>query len=302
MLVQLTRKASHMSNFKNSIIVLFSYVMLVLGIAQVNYIEDNLLNFNPVFFVLFAMAILSELLFVGPLLRQGVRISIYLFLGFWAAIYFVAWVGYWRVEHPLPLQVLLLQFILVELAAGLAFNVGRNIGQLDKTLDGLSATTYPNRAIEIEDAEERIDDELARCRRYHRSLPVLVLRLESTNMGEAYRQHEPLQRDMLMRFTNAKFGQIISDLSRHMDIILRDRRNGQFVVLCPETSFENVPILAERIREGVYENLGLALVWGSAAFPDDALTFEDLIITAGQRTKSVAPPERLMKIESMESV
>jgi GGDEF domain-containing protein len=247
------------------------------------------------------MVILSELLFVGQLLRQGVRISIYMILGFWAVAYLVVWVSYWRVDKPLPLQVLFLQFILIELAAGLSFNVGRNIGQLDKTLDGLSATTYPNRAIELEDAEERINDELARCRRYHHSLPVLVLQLESINLDEARRQQEPLQRDMLVRLTNAKFGQIISELSRHMDLILRDRK-GQFIVLCPETSFDNISILAERIRSEVFARLGLVLVWGSAAFPDDALTFEDLITTAQQRAKSVALPEQLMKIESVESV
>jgi len=51
-----------MSNFKNSIILLFSYTMLVLGIVQVQCIEENVLNFNSVFFVLFAIVILSELL------------------------------------------------------------------------------------------------------------------------------------------------------------------------------------------------------------------------------------------------
>jgi hypothetical protein len=274
-----------MSNLKNSITLLFFYILLVLGIAQVKYIEDNLMNFSPIFFILFGLAILSELLIVGPLLRQGIRISLYQFLGIWAAIYLVVWVGYWWVEYTLPLQVLLIQFILVELAAGLTFNVGRNIGQLDKTLDGISSTTYPSRVIEVEDAKERIDNELARCQRYHHSLPALVLRLQSTDLGEASRQHEPLQRDMLVRFTNAKLGQIISDLSRRIDIVLRDRRNGRFIVLCPETSVENVPVLAERLREEVYESLGLVLVWGSAVFPDDAPTFENLIIIAQQRAK-----------------
>ena len=277
-----------MSNLKNSITLLFFYVLLVLGIAQVKYIEDNLMNFSPIFFILFGLAILSELLIVGPLLRQGVRISLYQFLGVWAAIYLVISVGYWWVEYRLPLQVLLIQFILVELAAGLAFGVGRNIGQLDKALDGLSATTYPSRVIEIEDAKERIDYELARCQRYHHSLPLLVLQLQSTDLGEASHQREPMQRDMLVRFTNAKLGQIISDQTRLIDIVLRDRRNGQFIVLCPETGVENVSFLAQRLREEVYENLGLVLVWGSAVFPDDAPVFKELITTAQQRAKPEA--------------
>ncbi|CAG1771368.1 hypothetical protein BAC3_01764 [uncultured bacterium] len=290
-----------MNNYKNSIILLFSYTMLVLGIAQVQYIEENVLNFNRVFFILFTLTILSELLFVGQLIKQGFRISIYMFLGFWAVVYLVVWASYWRVDKPLPLQILLLQFILIELAAGLAFNVGRNIGQLDKTLDGLSETTYPNRAIEIEEAEERINDELARCRRYHHSLPILTLQLDTKNVGEAYRQDEPLQRDMLVRFTNAKFSQIISELSRNMDLILRDRK-GKFVILCPETKAENMAVLAERIQVEVFAQLGLNISWGAAVFPDDALTFDDLITVAQRRIKSGVNSDQLMKVEAMEQV
>jgi GGDEF domain-containing protein len=291
-----------MNDFKNSITLLFFYTMLVLGIAQVQYIEENVLDFDPVFFVLFALAILSELLFVGPLIRQGFKISIYMFIGFWAVIYMIVWVSYWRVDDPRPVQILILQFILVELAAGLAFNVGRNIGHLDKTLDGLSATTYPNRAVEIDAAEERINDELSRCRRYHHSLPILLLRLDSNNKtGDAHLPREPLQRDMLVRFTNAKFGQIISELSRHMDLVVRDR-NGQFIVLCPETNVENMAILAQRIQTEVLARLDWTISWGRATFPDDALTFDDLIIVAQQRIQPAIPTNRLMNIEATEDV
>jgi hypothetical protein len=268
-----------MNDFKNSVTILLFYTLLVLGIAQVQYIEENLLDFDPLFFILFALAILSELFFVSNLLKLGVRVSLYLFLGFWAAAYLSVWVSYWRVQEPLSLQILFLQFILVEVAAALAYTVGRNIGQLEKTLDGLSITTYPNRAMEIDAAADRIDVELTRSRRYHNSLPILVLRLESASTRETSRSYEPLQRDMLVRFTNAKLGQIISELSRQTDLILRDR-NGQFVILCPETDYKNLSVLVERIRAEVSVRLGSTIVWGAAAFPDDALNFEDLLEVA----------------------
>jgi GGDEF domain-containing protein len=271
-----------MSDFKNSITILFFYTMLVMGISQVQYFEENFLDFEPLFFIMFALAILSELLVVGNLIKLGVRISIYFFVGFWATAYFAVWVSYWRVNQQLDIQTLILQFILVELAAGLAYVVGRNVGQLDKTLDGLSSTTYPNRAIEIGDAEERINDELTRSRRYHHSLPVLILELESSVVADVHGHYDPLQRDMLKRFTNAKLGQIISELSRQSDLVLRDR-NGQFVILCTETNHENIPIFAERIRVEVLLRLDLTISWGAAVFPDDALSFTDLLDVAKSR-------------------
>jgi hypothetical protein len=47
-------------------------------------------------------------------------------------------------------------------------------------------------------------------------------------------------------------------------------------VLFPETKPEGLGIFAERVRHLAKEELGLALNFGVASFPEDALTFEDL--------------------------
>jgi hypothetical protein len=112
-----------MSDLKNSIMALFAYIMLVLGIAQVQFIEDNVLDFTPLFFVLFAAAILIELFFVGVLLRRGARISLYTVLFVWPIVYGLVWFFYWRSGRPISIQIHLLQFIILELAAAAAYEV-----------------------------------------------------------------------------------------------------------------------------------------------------------------------------------
>ncbi len=272
-----------MSDLKNSITVLFAYVMLVLGIANIQQLEDSGLNFTPLFFVLFTLAILLELVLVGFLLKRGVRISIYSVLLIWAVVYGFVWYFYWRVDKPLlSMQIHLLQFILLELAAALAYEVARHLGHLDIILDGLTISTYPNRAVQVHSAEDRIQAEFTRARRYHHPLSLLVLRLERISEQDTWKDTDPLQRDMLHRFATAKVSQIISDLSRQTDIIISDR-GGQFVILCPETDPENLAIFAERIRKAASERLGSTLAWGSATFPDEALTYEDLLQTARHR-------------------
>jgi GGDEF domain-containing protein len=205
----------------------------------------------------------------------------------WAVIYALVWLQYWRFDSGTSLQELLLQFILVELAAGLAFDVGRRIGQIDKILEGLSSSAYPNRTKHIHAAQEIINDELTRCRRYHHPLSLLVIRLERVKEKNATQHLEPLERDMLERFANAKIGQILNELLRSTDIILQDH-DGHFVLLCPETEYQNLIILAERLSVAVKSDLDAKISWGFALFPDEALNFKDLLQVAKQR---IAPAE-----------
>ena len=91
-----------------------------------------------------------------------------------------------------------------------------------------------------------------------------------------------IQQDLLNRFTSARVGQIINDRIRQTDLALRDHR-GRFVVLCPETDLDNTILLAKRIAQAVKERTNLSVLWGVAAFPEEALTFDDLLQKASER-------------------
>lgn len=269
-----------MNDLKLSTTILVLYIIIVNGLANIDEFQNNVLNFSPIFFILMALTIFGELLVTGPLIKQGVKTSRYMFLFFWSVVYLCVWFFYWRGDNALPLDVLIVQFLLIELAAGLTYEVGERIGQLDKTLDGLSSSAYPNRTQDFRSAKELIKDEMTRSRRYHHPLSVLVIKLEKgQGINTIDRYYEPLQKDISERFVNAKIGQIISESSRPTDIIIRDQ-NGLFVVLCPETGHENLYILASRLGQAVNENIGKMIKCGAASFPDDALNFEDLLDVA----------------------
>ena len=91
-----------------------------------------------------------------------------------------------------------------------------------------------------------------------------------------------IQHDLLNRFTSARVGQIIDDRVRQTDLVMRDHR-GRFVVLCPETELENTILLAKRITQAIKERTNLHVLWGVAAFPEEALTFDDLLQKATER-------------------
>jgi len=268
-----------MGDLKLSITILVSYVIVVLGIANIDSFQSSVIDFNPAFFILIAIIVFSELMITGNLIRQGVRISYYTVILFWLIVY-VVWMFYSRDTRPIQVQAI--QLLLVAISAGLAYDVGKRIGQLDKTLDGLSSSAYPNRARDLQDARDLISAEITRSRRYHHPLSILTIRLDKHKNKEGLKDYKALENDMLERFAVAKISHILSDLARNTDLVLRDK-NGQFVILCPETDANNISVLAERIAAAVDESLNTDIDWGSAAFPDEALTFDDLLQTARKR-------------------
>jgi len=286
-----------MSNLKNSIAFLFFYVILVFGIAQVRFIEDNVLNFEPAFFILVGIAVLSGLYF--PI---SSRFTIYPYLMTWAAFYGLVWLFYWRTHIP-PLngQLLGIQFMLIIIGAGLSYDVGRHLEGINTLLEGLSASTYPNRTLEIKRAEDRISAELTRSRRYHHPLSLLMVELDKKTENVDVKAIKGLQKDLLRRFAIARVGQIISDRARETDLILRDR-SGRFLLLCPETNSENSLLFGDRIRRAVVESMGADVNWSFASFPEDALTFEELVEFAEHRLGILEPPQAQEQKQDQEAL
>lgn len=269
-----------MSELKLSITILVSYVITVLGISNIDEFQETVLDFSPEFFILIAIIVFSELILIGLLIRAGVRISNYAITPFWGVVYILIWIFY--LGESKPIEVHLIQLLLVLLSSILAYDVGRRIGELDKTLEGLSSSAYPNRARDIQSSRDLIAAEITRSRRYHHPLSILTIKLEKPIGKEGWKDLESLASDMYERFAIAKVSQILSDLARSTDMVFLDK-GGQFVLLCPETNLSSISILAERIQAAVDEGLKAKIDWGSAAFPDEALTFDDLLQVAQKR-------------------
>lgn len=269
-----------MSELKLSITILVSYVIALLGIANIDRFQENVLDLAPIFFIIVAVVVFSQLILIGILIRAGVKISTYVVMAFWVIIY-VLFSILLPDESIAPIEHIV-QILLIILSSFLAYDVGKRIGELDKTLEGLSSNAYPNRVRDIYSSRDLISAEITRSRRYHHPLSVLTIRLEKPNDKKSWKELDSLANDMIERFAIAKASQILSDMARSTDVILQDR-DGQFVLLCPETNLTNAAIVAERMEAAVAAGLNAKIEWGSAAFPDEALTFDDLLQIAQKR-------------------
>lgn len=268
-----------MKDLRNSVIALFSFFSIVLSIAQVQYFEENVLNFQAAFFMMLVVATLLGIL--GP---SRIKVSVYSYMGAWVLAYLFVWAVYWRfLSTPRTIQELTVQFLLIEIAAALSHNVGRQINHVNTVLSEVANGAYPNRTLDLKMAADAIGRELTRSRRYSRPLSVLIFQLPRM-LGTASKLNA-IERDLSSHFLAAKVGRIINEYARQTDLIMRDSEH-RFVILCPESDAKSAYILAKRIYEAVEEEVGMRALWSTSSFPEDALSFDELY----QRAISELPP------------
>jgi GGDEF domain-containing protein len=74
--------------------------------------------------------------------------------------------------------------------------------------------------------------------------------------------------------------ELIGSQTRLVDIVMEDRENGRFIILCPEIDSQGSRLLTDRIQQTLREKLSVNVSFGVASFPQQALTFESLVTEA----------------------
>jgi GGDEF domain-containing protein len=268
-----------MTNLKRSFFGAAVYLAVIFVLGQADYADRPLINFANYFYLAVLVAMPLTLFF--PKIS---RISVYAPLLFWAVVYILLLQlinrNYSANKGELP--VVALEFMMLEVGVWFSHQLALQISHAESIMDALALSAFPNRARDIESENQRIKIELTRSRRYHRPLSVVVIESESDEEKLTREAFKNIQHDLMSRFTSARVGQIIDDRIRQTDLVLRDYK-GRFIVLCPETDLANASLLARRIAQAIKERTSLRVLWGTAAFPEEALTFEDLLQRARER-------------------
>jgi GGDEF domain-containing protein len=268
-----------MTSLKRSFFGAAVFLAVIFVLGQADYADRPLINFANYFYLAVLVAMPLTLFF--PRIS---RISVYAPLLFWAVVYIVLLQlinrNYSANKGELP--VIALEFMMLEIGVWFAHQLAVQISHAESIMDALALSAFPNRARDIESENQRIKIELTRSRRYHRPLSIVIIQSESEDEKITREAFKNIQHDLMSRFTSARVGQIIDDRVRQTDLVLRDYK-GRFIVLCPETDFDNASLLAKRIAQAIKERTSLRVLWGVAAFPEEALTFEDLLQKARER-------------------
>jgi len=275
-----------MGSIKRQVVLVLIYIVVVFGLERLDIGALGTFNLHPFAYVLIVLALVLTIII--PQLR---RASIYLLIPLWGGIYLILWslfLGQFSSFTYDKLQVAIIELVLVTTGVLLAQGLARHITQVEDTIESLAFGEIPGRATCLEDAAEAIKVELTRSRRYNHALTVLVLEPDpKTLQASLKRTLQEIKLNMAKRYANARLCQIVNETARRTDLVLQQAKNDRFVILCPETEPHASTVLASRIQSLAHDSLGISIAWGTAAFPAEAVTFDELLQKA--ELKLLAP-------------
>ncbi len=280
-----------MGSIKRQVVLVLIYLVIVFSLERLDVVVPGMFNLHPFAYVLVVLAMILTIII--PQLRHA---SIYLLIPLWGGVYLVLWsllLGQFTSFTYDKLQVAIIELVLVTTGVLLAHGLARHITQVEDTIESLAFGEIPGRAPCLEDAAEAIKVELTRSRRYNHPLTVMVLEPDpETLQASLQRTLQEIKLNMARRYANARLCQIVNESARRTDLVLQQAKKGRFVILCPETEPHASTILANRIQSLAQGNLGISILWGTAAFPAEAVTFDELLQKA--ELKLLAPAAHLI--------
>jgi len=174
----------------------------------------------------------------------------------------------------------LVEAAFVALSTALGHHLANALERLDQAINSVVFGDSPALPLDGRRAANEILGEMARSRRHARPLSVTVLAPDPSTLEVAIeRAADEVQMAVRTRYVQSKVARTIADQLRRSDLLFEDSNTGHFVVVSPETSTEGTTLLIERILRAVRPT-NVRLSSGHATFPEEAVTFEQLVETA----------------------
>jgi hypothetical protein len=105
------------------------------------------------------------------------------------------------------------------------------------------------------------------------------------------RMVQEVQRKIATHYAIVTLGRMLKVTLRRTDLVLlEDREQGRFIVLCPETDNQGAQTLVDRVQHTALEQVGFSVACGISAFPDNGLVFEDVVRLAESRLRAMPNP------------
>jgi GGDEF domain-containing protein len=278
-----------MTSLRKSILFILIHLTIVFNLERLDVNGQDVIDIQSFVYVVIIVAVLVTL--VSRLLQ---RYSIYIGVFFWACVY-IALKLFVFSSRPLLsgvyLYLTITELSLLTISIFLAYNLARSLTEFENVIERVTFPKQGERVVEMKAANEDIKTEFIRSRRHNRPLSVLMIEMDpNTNKIGLEQTVKRIQKTMLTRYLLASLAQVLTKEARRTDLIIEQSEQGGFVLLCPETTAEGSYVLAERIQALAMEQLGISVNCGVAAFPDEALTFDDLM----QKARfSLLSPEKL---------
>ena len=200
-------------------------------------------------------------------------------------------------QPPLSQQNLSFTLIQTLLIVGVAFVAQKLAMELRALFMGTGhdlRLACSNEVKTLTESQNEIQREISRARRYKRPLALIAFEPSGTQ-DEFFESYlAPIPPILFRGFVMKNMADYLKSESRHSDLVMEDPANRRVLCLCWDAGRQEVDQALKRLSDLVSDHMNLPVYGGYAVFPDDAVTFDQLIASAYRdlemnRTHSTAP-------------
>lgn len=277
------------------IALLLGWMAVFYNIERLDIAGQPTINLAPSVYV---VALVIALLPLVPVLKRNTIITLVagtLFIYVGGSLIIEperSWYGVYKFRTLAGLFLLLV-------TAFLSYRVGHALEEFRQAVELLTFANPSSRVRQLHDAEEVVQVEMLGCRRKQRPLSLVLLQADPSALNMTmHRLVNEIQRSMMQRYVLATTAGFLARFLRRTDVIVQDSKPGRLIFVAPETSEEEASAMGRRIARLAEGHLGVASTFSVASFPQQALTFEELLNVAEQRLReeqrgntTIATPE-----------
>jgi hypothetical protein len=272
-----------MPSLPRNIFLLVVWITFFFNIERLHINKSELINIAPPTYVLAAI-----LLMVGLLLPQWRPIST---VGMFAFAFFAFMVTkllygrpYWGEAFT---YLTLFELTGVLITTAFAHRVGQLTADFVETLHSLFLSDLERRVYPPGQAEAIVKREMQSTRRQNHPLSILLVRADA---GEANIKLSPIaheiQRLVTQRLGLVALTRLLAGNLRPSDLIVEEINRGQWLLMTSVARRGQAYAILRRLDDQTKKQFGIPLRYGIASFPEQGLTFEDLIAQAEQDLKT----------------
>lgn len=179
--------------------------------------------------------------------------------------------------------------LMVLIGAALAHQAGQGYDEFQSAVEMISLVGAGKRLRAIDEIGEQIEVELDHSLRMQRPLSLVLLRIDTESLRMLiHRFIEEIQRSLVERYAMTTIANTLHRYLRKTNLVAAAGEPGRMMIIAPETTDEQVVVLASRVRRVVHDKFGIEPQVSTATLPNDALTFDDLHNVAATRLPQAA--------------
>ncbi len=165
-----------------------------------------------------------------------------------------------------------------------AHRVGQALEEFTHAVEEITFSNKSEHLRTLNEADDLVQLEMISSRRHQRPLSLVLLQADGSSLDMLmHRLVQDVQRSMMQRYVLVTVARVLSKYMRRTDMLIEGKKLGRFMLLAPETSAEEAEAMGHRMAKLAQDKLGVQANFSVATFPEQALTFEDLMNIAEQQ-------------------